>query len=83
MLLRAADGLDVGAKINFRLELDGELPIEGRARVVRADGDTQRAVVFDEIADAERQRLIHFIFGRQRAALARTRDGGTRRRRTR
>jgi hypothetical protein len=82
MLLSGADGLDVGARINFRLEIDDELPIEGRARIVRADGDKQRAVVFEEIADAERQRLIHFIFNRQRAALARTRGGGPRRRRS-
>lgn len=83
MLLRGAGSLEVGAQIGFRLELDDELPIEGRARVVRVDGQEQRAVVFEEIADADRQRLIHFIFDRQRAALARTRDGSSRRRRPR
>jgi hypothetical protein len=82
MLLSAADGLEVDARIRFRLELDGELPIEGRARVVRADSGEQRAVVFEQIAESDRQRLIRFVFDRQRAALARTRTGPRRRRRS-
>ncbi len=81
MLLSAADGLELGAQIRFRLELEDELPIEGRARVVRADGGEQRGVVFEEIDEADRQRLIRFIFDRQRAALARTRGVEPRRRR--
>lgn len=83
MLLSQADRVEVGARIRFRLELDGEQPIEGRARVVRGEGEEQRAVVFEQIDEADRQRLIHFIFDRQRAALARTRRGAPIRRRAR
>jgi hypothetical protein len=81
MLLSGAHKLDLDAEIRFRLELDDELPIEGRARVIRADGDEHRAVVFEEIDEADRQRLIRFIFDQQRAALARTRGNPPRRRR--
>ena len=83
MLLSGAERLELDAQIRFRLELEGELPIEGRARVVRADGGERRGVVFEEIDEADRQRLIRFVFDRQRAALARTRDQAARRRRTR
>jgi hypothetical protein len=82
MLLSGAEGLALNAQIRFRLELDDELPIEGMARVVRADGTEHRAVVFEEIDEADRQRLIRFVFDRQRAALARTRGAVPRRRRT-
>ena len=83
MLLSGAERLELNTQIRFQLELEGELPIEGRARVVRADGGERRGVVFEEIDEADRQRLIRFIFDRQRAALARTRDQAARRRRTR
>jgi hypothetical protein len=73
MLLSGAERLELDAVIRFRLELDDELPIEGRARVIRADGPERRAVVFEEVEEADRQRLIRFIFDRQRDALARTR----------
>jgi c-di-GMP-binding flagellar brake protein YcgR len=38
--------------------------------VVRASAGGRRALVFDQIASGDRQRLIHYIFQRQRAALA-------------
>lgn len=82
MLLSGADRLELDAEIRFRLELDDELPIEGRARVIRADGAERRAVVFEQIDEADRQRLIRFIFDRQRAALARTRGVARHRRRS-
>ncbi len=42
-------------------------PIEGSARVVRAPGGDLRGIVFEQLAD--RERLIRFIFERQRAEL--------------
>jgi hypothetical protein len=75
MLLTGADGLQIGDVLRFRLHLTpGELPVQGTARVVRAGDDAQRAVVFETISEEARERLIHFIFERMRAARARTRD---------
>jgi c-di-GMP-binding flagellar brake protein YcgR len=38
--------------------------------VVRAADEGKRALVFDQISRTDRQRLIHFVFERQREALA-------------
>jgi hypothetical protein len=73
MLLSGPDALEVDSTIRFSLHLgNGDAPIEGRARVVRAAGDGQRGLVFERISRDERQRLIHFVFECQRAALAKT-----------
>ncbi|MBV8219901.1 MAG: hypothetical protein JO325_15665, partial [Solirubrobacterales bacterium] len=37
---------------------------------VRAADEGKRALVFDQISRVDRQRLIHFVFERQREALA-------------
>ena len=75
MLLSGPDTLQIDDHIRFRLHLDStSQPIRGRGRVVRASGENQRAVVFEEISRQDRERLIHFIFDRQREARARTRD---------
>jgi c-di-GMP-binding flagellar brake protein YcgR len=80
MLLRGLEHLVEGQRVRFSLELGGsEPPIRGGARVVRAGDGGQRGLVFDAITPKERQRLIHFIFEKQRIAIARTR--GTRKRR--
>lgn len=82
MLLRGLEHLREGEMLRFTLDLGpGEAPLEGRARVVRVDEDGHRGLVFEAISSAERQRLIHFIFDRQRVDRAKTRDGGRHRRR--
>lgn len=82
MLLHGREPLQEGQRVRFALELGpGQAPIEGTARVVRTEGAGQCGVVFEAISSAERQRLIHFIFDIQRAALARTRIGNRRKRR--
>ena len=82
MLLRGLEHLREGQRVRFSLELGAsEPPIQGGARVVRAGREGQRGLVFDAITPKERQRLIHFIFEKQRLARARTRDGGRRGRR--
>ena len=48
-------------------------PIRGRGRVVRYGSAEQRGIVFEEISRKDRERLIHFIFDRQRVERARTR----------
>jgi PilZ domain len=76
MLLNGPATLSLDDKIRFRLHLDEQTPaIKGRARVVRVGGDGQRALVFEQISKQDRERLIHFIFDRQRKARAQTRDG--------
>jgi hypothetical protein len=82
MLLRGLEQLDEGERLRFRLDLEpGEPPLDGRARVVRIDEEGHRGLVFEAISSTERQRLIHFIFDRQRVARAKTRDGARNRRR--
>ena len=72
MLLTGPD-LPLDSSVRFSLHLAANLdPIEGRAHVVRNDEQGRRALVFDDISSADRQRLIHFVFERQRAALAKT-----------
>ena len=81
MLLSGADRLEVDSVVRFRLELGGSAgTIEGRARVVRSDEEGRRALVFEQISQSDRQRLIHFVFERQRQALANVGRGTHRRR---
>jgi hypothetical protein len=71
MLVSGADSLPLGAHVRFSLHLGpGVAPIEGNAQVVRAADEGKRALVFDQISRTDRQRLIHFVFERQREALA-------------
>jgi hypothetical protein len=71
MLLSGGDRLELDSVVRFRLSLGvGMRDIEGRARVVRADDEGRRALVFEQISQDERQRLIHFVFERQREALS-------------
>jgi c-di-GMP-binding flagellar brake protein YcgR len=75
MLLSGPETLHLDDRIRFRLHLSADSPpIKGRARVVRDAGAGQRALVFEQISKHDRERLIHFIFDRQREARARTRD---------
>jgi hypothetical protein len=71
MLLSGADHLELDSIVRFTLDLGaGEPDIAGFARVVRGDDEGRRALVFEQISADDRQRLIHFVFGRQREALA-------------
>jgi len=71
MLLSGADKLELDAVVRFTINVgDGEGELAGLARVVRADDEGRRALVFEEISADDRQRLIHFVFARQREALA-------------
>jgi PilZ domain len=71
MLLSRGEGLELDSVVRFRLGLGaGAGEIEGRARVVRSDQEGRRALVFEEISKTDRERLIHFVFTRQREVLA-------------
>ncbi|HTU95428.1 MAG TPA: PilZ domain-containing protein [Solirubrobacteraceae bacterium] len=74
MLLADAEGLEVDQTIHFAISIvTTELPIEGVARVVRVREDGKRALMFEQISDHDRQRLIRFVFECMRTARARTR----------
>ncbi len=76
MLVTGPD-LPLDSSVRFSLHLGANLaPIEGRAHVVRNDEQGRRALVFDDISSTDRQRLIHFVFECQRAALAKTKTSG-------
>jgi hypothetical protein len=71
MLLTGPESIQLDSSVRFSLHLGDSLgPISGRGRIVRVEAGGRRAMVFDEISAADRQRLIHFIFQRQRSALA-------------
>lgn len=68
LLLAGPDTLQIGDQVKFRLTLTpGVLPVSGTGKVVRTDQHGRRAVVFDEISDLDRRRLVRFIFECQRA----------------
>jgi hypothetical protein len=74
MLLAGADALEPGQTVRFTMALgDGQAPVEGDARVVRIREDGKRGVVFEQIDERDRQRLIRFVFECMRTARARTR----------
>ena len=73
-MLVADETLVVDQTIRFTISIvTTELPIEGIARVVRIREDGKRALMFEEIAEHDRQRLIRFVFECMRTARARTR----------
>jgi hypothetical protein len=74
MLLGDDETLEVDQTIRFAITtVTNELPIEGLARVVRIREDGKRALMFEQISEHDRQRLIRFVFECMRTARARTR----------
>jgi c-di-GMP-binding flagellar brake protein YcgR len=84
MLMTGPEALEPGDQIRFRLHIGAdETPIEGRARVVRSDGGGRRAIAFEQIPRHEEERLVRFLFDRQRAERACTPGDARRARGTR
>jgi hypothetical protein len=74
MLLTGTDTLEPEQTLRFTIALgDGHAAVQGDARVVRVREDGTRAVVFEQIDEDDRQRLIRFVFECMRRARARTR----------
>jgi len=74
MLLAGTGTLEPDQTVRFTMALgDGHPAVEGDARVVRIREDGKRAVVFEQIDEHDRQRLIRFVFECMRTARARTR----------
>lgn len=74
MLLADADTLAADQAVRFVVAVGADRePVEGVARVVRIGEDGRRALMFEEISEHDRQRLIRFVFECMRNARARTR----------
>lgn len=73
MLLAGAESLAVDQVVRFSVALGAEPPIEGAGRVVRIGADERRALVFEQIGEDDRERLIHYVFECMRRARAKTR----------
>jgi hypothetical protein len=76
VLIAGADALEAGDRLRLRFELDDEDDlIDLLARVVRAD-DTWglRGLRLERLTDRERERIVKFVFARQRRALSELRS---------
>ncbi|MDX6703663.1 MAG: hypothetical protein QOF26_3889 [Baekduia sp.] len=72
VLVAGAEALEAGDKLRLRFELDSaDDLIDLLARVVRAD-DTWglRGLRLEQIDERERERIVRYVFARQRHALA-------------
>jgi c-di-GMP-binding flagellar brake protein YcgR len=64
-----AEGLRLGDMLRFRLELgEGEKPVQAVAQAVREAGDDGFGMRFVEILERDRQRLVRWVFARERLA---------------
>jgi hypothetical protein len=71
VLIAGADALEAGDRLRLRFELDDEEDlIDLLARVVRADDAWGlRGLRLERLTDRERERIVRFVFARQRRAL--------------
>jgi hypothetical protein len=64
-----ADGLRLGDMLRFRLELgEGEEPLEAVSCAVREAGERVFGMRFVEILERDRQRVVRWVFARERLA---------------
>jgi hypothetical protein len=67
------DGLSPGDPVDLTLTLASqEPPVEIGGRVVREFDRVLRAVYFERVHDADRERIVRFVIARQRLELKRT-----------
>jgi c-di-GMP-binding flagellar brake protein YcgR len=76
VLVAGAEALGEGDRLRVRFELDSEEDlIDLLARVVRADETWGlRGLRLERLSDGERERIVRFVFARQRRALAELRS---------
>ena len=68
------DGLEPGEPVDLWLQLTpAEPPIQISGRIVRETEQHLRAVHFEHLATADRERIVHYVFERQRLELQRMR----------
>jgi hypothetical protein len=76
VLVAGAEALAAGDRLRLRFELDSEEDlIDLLARVVRADDAWGlRGLRLERLSERERERIVRFVFARQRRALAELRS---------
>ncbi len=74
LLAAGPDVLELEQEVCFRIDV-GDSTVEGRGRVARITDDGARGIAIEELGREARQRLIRFVFERERIARQRTRDG--------
>lgn len=65
-LLPSSSGLDMNERVWMAIDVGDETPVRAHATVARVTGDHHRGVVFEHISEAARERLIRYLFARQR-----------------
>jgi hypothetical protein len=65
-LLPSSSGLNMDERVWMAIGVDDETPVRAHGKVARITGDHHRGVVFEQISEAARERLIRFLFERQR-----------------
>jgi hypothetical protein len=69
LLLGGPEDLQMDESVKVDIDVgEGELPIHARGRVVRVTREGHRGVRIEMIEEGDRERLIHFVFERQRRA---------------
>jgi hypothetical protein len=72
LVVSRLDEVAAGEQVDLWLELTpAEPPIKISGRVVRELGENLRAVHFENVHKADRERIVHFVFQRQRLELQR------------
>ena len=67
--IAAAEGLRLGDMMRFTLDLgEGEEPVQAVAQPVREAGEDEFGMRFVEVVERERQRLVRWVFARERLA---------------
>src|SRR3954451_20804313 len=76
VMVRGVSGFEVGERVSVVLWLDdGARPLETPARIVRDVEQGVVGVLFDLIDEPARERLIHYVFERQREQRRLAREG--------
>jgi PilZ domain len=67
LLLAGPETLECGDEVQFTITIQpGQPPVTGKGRVVRKDGHGRGGVIFEDISELDRRRLVRFIFECQR-----------------
>jgi c-di-GMP-binding flagellar brake protein YcgR len=68
LLLAGPEDLETGERVWVAIDVGEDPAVRARARVVRITDENHKAVQFDEIDQASRDRFVRFLFARQRLA---------------
>lgn len=69
LLLAGPEELQIDEPVKVDIDVgEGEVPIHARGRVVRETVEHHKGVRIEMIEEGDRERLIHFVFERQRLA---------------